>query len=71
MAISSKFQSTLPHGERQEVFKPVSATVEISIHAPTRGATKVSVCLKLRLFISIHAPTRGATANFTNNSLPK
>ena len=33
----------------------------ISIHAPTRGATKSTALLKLIRKISIHAPTRGAT----------
>ena len=41
--------------------------VNISIHAPTRGATK----LRLAVFpvhpISIHAPTRGATAKVHKN----
>ena len=34
---------------------------EISIHAPTRGATRPLVKGILRHLISIHAPTRGAT----------
>ena len=34
---------------------------EISIHAPTRGATKHCVLLNHVQMISIHAPTRGAT----------
>ena len=33
----------------------------ISIHAPTRGATPLSMCFLLFAIISIHAPTRGAT----------
>ena len=33
----------------------------ISIHAPTRGATKAQNYLKCYYIISIHAPTRGAT----------
>ena len=33
----------------------------ISIHAPTRGATKVFVRIYQKTRISIHAPTRGAT----------
>ena len=35
---------------------------EISIHAPTRGATNKLVRIVDILKISIHAPTRGATA---------
>ena len=39
-----------------------SCNANISIHAPTRGAT-IFFCLpKSMIFISIHAPTRGATA---------
>ena len=36
--------------------------MDISIHAPTRGATFKPLIYKvLRVIISIHAPTRGAT----------
>ena len=34
---------------------------DISIHAPTRGATENCKCSECPLTISIHAPTRGAT----------
>ena len=34
---------------------------KVSIHAPTRGATKGSAAGTIRQFVSIHAPTRGAT----------
>ena len=34
---------------------------EISIHAPTRGATGYFSLSKQNGYISIHAPTRGAT----------
>ena len=33
----------------------------ISIHAPTRGATRSAGCVSCTMNISIHAPTRGAT----------
>ena len=33
----------------------------VSIHAPTRGATKIRLRAALRLVVSIHAPARGAT----------
>ena len=33
----------------------------VSIHAPTRGATKPPFPKCTRVFVSIHAPTRGAT----------
>ena len=36
---------------------------DISIHAPTRGATFVCLNLRHLTAISIHAPTRGATFN--------
>ena len=35
--------------------------LSISIHAPTRGATRSEYELENRIPISIHAPTRGAT----------
>ena len=35
----------------------------ISIHAPTRGATIASISAPTALDISIHAPTRGATCS--------
>ena len=55
------FQSALPRGERQQIGGSPDEDRNISIHAPTRGAT--CLCLdKYRLIhISIHAPTRGAT----------
>ena len=55
------FQSTHPHGVRRR--KPVCfpETGEVSIHAPTRGATiQDNTFISLQL-VSIHAPTRGAT----------
>ena len=35
---------------------------KISIHAPTRGATYITIGRLVKLQISIHAPTRGATS---------
>ena len=35
----------------------------VSIHAPTRGATYIVSLYNLNLYVSIHAPTRGATAD--------
>ena len=57
-----KFQSTLPQGERRCKMREIEQILEISIHAPARGATggrsqHVSVH-----HISIHAPARGATS---------
>ena len=56
-----RFQSTHPRGVRPVPFLVAKGSLNVSIHAPTRGAT--SNC-KLLLYISrvsIHAPTRGAT----------
>ena len=55
------FQSTLPRGERRRKQKRESDLAEISIHAPTRGATTKERNALRMLNISIHAPTRGAT----------
>ena len=59
----AQFQSTLPREERLSNvdFKSIPY---ISIHAPTRGATKDSIATYFKLRISIHAPTRGATRDF-------
>ena len=44
---------------------PVAGGVsQISIHAPTRGATHTQRALSSTFRISIHAPTRGATFDF-------
>ena len=55
------FQSTLPQGERRFPFSYLITPYPISIHAPTRGATQPSDCVRGVTMISIHAPTRGAT----------
>ena len=59
--ITSKFQSTLPRGERHGSLTVIVLYVVISIHAPTRGATRNKIVVAPGLYISIHAPTRGAT----------
>jgi len=33
----------------------------VSIHAPVKGATRVSRLLRARIDVSIHAPVKGAT----------
>ena len=43
------------YGER------IGHVIELSIHAPTRGATMFDLLHKLEIYLSIHAPTRGAT----------
>ena len=56
------FQSTLLQEERRVILTPFTFDlVLISIHAPTRGATKKEADCVISEFISIHAPTRGAT----------
>ena len=55
------FQSTLPREERLNDLA-VSSRYDISIHAPTRGATASLITVLYSSSISIHAPTRGATS---------
>ena len=55
------FQSTLPQEERQVDRGGDQEAGEISIHAPTRGATYRRHNNCNCTVISIHAPTRGAT----------
>ena len=57
----SRFQSTLPQGERPGLISYGIYLQFISIHAPTRGATDPSPRIRMTHPISIHAPTRGAT----------
>ena len=57
----SGFQSTLPQGERLTTYVIAFTTMEISIHAPARGATLMSDVDWDEILISIHAPARGAT----------
>ena len=38
-----KFQSTHPHGVRLNSFKDIEITSIVSIHAPTRGATTITL----------------------------
>ena len=40
----------------------ITQPLAVSIHAPTRGATRCKIDQSLRHRVSIHAPTRGATA---------
>ena len=55
------FQSTHPRGVRLRLLRQISKCKTISIHAPTRGATKNTSAHMDKDTISIHAPTRGAT----------
>ena len=55
------FQSTLPRRERPEGYNAQKQAVNISIHAPTKGATVPIDAFIVISEISIHAPTKGAT----------
>ena len=66
-----KFQSTHPHGVRLLKLSGVDTLLQVSIHAPTRGATIADLSASGTPKVSIHAPTRGATCLFTNPSNPK
>ena len=58
---TGEFQSTLPQGERHDYALMCGVDEQISIHAPTRGATITGIVFRETYEISIHAPTRGAT----------
>ena len=55
-----QFQSTLPHGERQDIVT-YAPDDDVSIHAPAWGATGVGPVKILIKRVSIHAPAWGAT----------
>ena len=59
------FQSTRPRGARRHgAGVRVPGLPCVSIHAPTRGATRAIVAILAECdSVSIHAPTRGATTN--------
>ena len=63
-----EFQSTLPREERHGTSRINAYQILISIHAPTRGATRRGGQLRYIVYISIHAPTRGATGKNENMS---
>ena len=56
-----RFQSTHPHGVRQQIQLNKTIYIYVSIHAPTRGATLYDLTKYKKIKVSIHAPTRGAT----------
>ena len=60
-SLVSEFQSTRPHGARPFVSFPTIFLQIISIHAPSRGATRLVRDEIEEGIISIHAPSRGAT----------
>ena len=55
------FQSTLPRRERRYFRETLCDMIEISIHAPAKGATIKIYFRNGKHFISIHAPAKGAT----------
>ena len=57
-----QFQSTLPLRERHILIYSSRGKHHISIHAPVKGATRLSTYVLLALVISIHAPVKGATS---------
>ncbi len=60
-----RFQSTRPRGARHQSVVGRSTRLPVSIHAPTRGATRADGGARLPSQVSIHAPTRGATSSFS------
>ena len=66
-ASTTLFQSTLPREERHVTAAEKRAVFDISIHAPTRGATNSKDSDIHWICISIHAPTRGATGSPDRN----
>ena len=62
------FQSTRPRGARRPVLHVLHDDVDVSIHAPARGATRRHLRASDPRIVSIHAPARGATRR--GRSLP-
>ena len=62
------FQSTLPRRERRKSLSTWITMLQVSIHAPTKGATNAGLCIPIYIEVSIHAPTKGATAISAKNS---
>ena len=60
--LNERFQSTHPHGVRHLLRVPGRHLGQVSIHAPTRGATSPTLPNNIASLVSIHAPTRGATS---------
>ena len=62
LRLTSLFQSTHPLEVRLFTLDALVHHINVSIHAPTRGATIGAVIPRLGYCVSIHAPTRGATS---------
>ena len=54
---------------RQRLDGVVKVTINISIHAPARGATTLDGCGYPLYLISIHAPARGATLTLVDGKI--
>ena len=63
------FQSTLPQGERHLTFKIKLAISCISIHAPTRGATRGGAAVSEHERDFNPRSHKGSDSNFTQNSI--
>ena len=61
ICLYSEFQSTPPHGGRPHGGTHHGGGARVSIHTPTRGATRRCSPYSIGPAVSIHAPTRGAT----------
>ena len=55
------FNSRTPCGVRHECNQSRQRDTDVSIHAPTWGATQAQIRAEKRQMVSIHAPTWGAT----------
>ncbi len=62
-AKSLLFQPTRPHGARPGIVSATAAVVDVSTHAPARGATHGLGRLGAADHVSTHAPARGATCS--------
>ena len=61
------FQSTRPRGARLGKDSRICRRADVSIHAPTWGATFGDLDTTTIVSVSIHAPTWGATVHFVSN----
>ncbi len=68
ITLDLQFQSTHPRGVRLSYTCYKDRRNIVSIHAPTRGATEVKLCMELKTTVSIHAPTRGATGGVSQET---
>ena len=58
------FQSTHPRRVRRKGLSEGLKDLQISIHAPAKGATNTSLMTSAYPLISIHAPAKGATKDW-------